>query len=48
MIIALSILAFTLLLALGLSMRSARSGMNLEQWSVGGRGFGTLLAVSVV
>ncbi len=43
MTIALSILAFTLLLALGLSMRSARSGMNLEQWSVGGRGFGTLL-----
>lgn len=43
MTIALSILAFTLLLALGLSVRSAKRGMNLEQWSVGGRGFGTLL-----
>jgi len=43
MTIALSILAFTLLCALGLSVRGAKSGMNLEQWSVGSRGFGTLL-----
>jgi len=43
MTISLSILAATLLVALGLSVRGAKRGMSLEQWSVGGRGFGTLL-----
>ena len=43
MTISLSILAVTLLVALGLSLRAAKSDMSLEQWSVGGRGFGTLL-----
>ena len=43
MTISLSILAATLLIALGLSVRAAKTGMSLEQWSVGGRGFGTLL-----
>ena len=43
--IALSILAGTLLIAFGLSVRGSSVGgasgrMNLEQWSVGGRGFG--------
>ena len=43
MTISLSILGFTLLVALVLSVRGAKSGMSLEQWSVGGRTFGTLL-----
>lgn len=42
-VIALSILGGTLLLAFWLSLRSASTSMSLEQWSVGGRGFGTLL-----
>ncbi len=42
MIISLSLLGFTLLLALGLCVSKARN-MSLEQWSVGGRGFGTML-----
>ncbi len=41
MSISLSILGLTLLVALGLSARAAKRGMSLEQWSVGGRGFGT-------
>jgi len=42
--VALAIIAFTFLgaLALGLRARSGRQ-MSLEQWTVGGRGFGTLL-----
>lgn len=43
MTISLSILAFTLLVALWLSVRASSRNMSLEQWSVGGRGFGTLL-----
>ncbi len=43
MSISLAILAATLLLALGLSVRAAHSDMTLEQWSMGGRGFGTWL-----
>ncbi|GBU15932.1 MULTISPECIES: sodium:solute symporter [Methylobacterium] len=44
MSVALAIIAFTFLgaLALGLRARSGRQ-MSLEQWTVGGRGFGTLL-----
>lgn len=41
--IALSILAATLLVAFGLCVRGARGATSLEQWSVGGRGFGTVL-----
>jgi SSS family solute:Na+ symporter len=41
--ISLAILGITLLLALFLSVRAAHSNMSLEQWSVGGRGFGALL-----
>lgn len=46
MMISLGILSATLLLALLLSVRGARSGggtASLEQWSVGNRGFGTIL-----
>ena len=46
MIISLGILSATLLLALLLSVRGARSTggtISLEQWSVGNRGFGTVL-----
>lgn len=46
MIISLGILSATLLLALLLSVRSMRSSggaTSLEQWSVGNRGFGTML-----
>ncbi|MDQ8172851.1 MAG: sodium:solute symporter family protein [Gemmatimonadota bacterium] len=46
MIISLGILSATLLLALLLSVRGARSTggtTSLEQWSVGNRGFGTVL-----
>jgi len=46
MMISLGILSATLLLALLLSMRGARSTggtTSLEQWSVGNRGFGTVL-----
>ncbi len=43
MTISLAILGVTLLIALGLSVRAASRDMSLEQWSVGGRGFGTLL-----
>lgn len=40
---ALVIIAFTLLLALWLGVRARRGrAMSLEQWSVGGRGFGTV------
>ncbi len=41
--IALGILGATLAVALWLSVRGASAGMSLEQWSVGGRRFGTLL-----
>jgi SSS family solute:Na+ symporter len=40
--IALALLAGTLLLALGLCVGKSRN-LSLEQWSVGGRGFGTIL-----
>ena len=46
MMISLGILSATLLLALLLSVRGARSAggtTSLEQWSVGNRGFGTML-----
>ncbi|WP_411282313.1 sodium:solute symporter family protein [Gemmatimonas sp.] len=46
MIVSLGILSTTLLLALLLSVRGARSAggtTSLEQWSVGNRGFGTVL-----
>src|SRR5438477_3105320 len=40
---ALLVLALTLALALGLGMLARRGHtMNLEQWTVGGRGFGAL------
>ncbi len=42
MILSLSLLGATLLLALGLCVSKSRN-MSLEQWSVGGRGFGTML-----
>ena len=44
MIIALLLLALSALLALGIGV-TARSGhvMGLEQWTVGGRGFGAVL-----
>ena len=41
--ITIAMLAITLLLAFWLSLRGASSRMNLEQWSVGGRSFGTIL-----
>jgi len=41
--IALGILGGTLLIAFWLSLRGASGRMSLEQWSVGGRGFGTIL-----
>lgn len=41
--ITLGMLAFTLLAAFWLSVRGASSRMSLEQWSVGGRSFGTVL-----
>ncbi len=41
---ALAIIACTAALALGLGLRAARGkAMNLEQWTVGGRGFGSIL-----
>ncbi|MBL0170797.1 MAG: sodium:solute symporter [Gemmatimonadaceae bacterium] len=40
--ISLTILGGTLLMALWLSLRGATGRMSLEQWSVGGRGFGTV------
>ena len=41
---ALIIIALTILLALGLGLRAkAGRDMSLEQWTVGGRGFGTVL-----
>lgn len=41
---ALAILALTALVALGLGLRARRGkDMNLEQWTVGGRGFGPIL-----
>jgi hypothetical protein len=46
MMISLGILSATLLLALLLSIRGARrtgGATSLEQWSVGNRGFGTML-----
>ncbi len=42
MILSLALLGGTLLLALGLCVSRARN-LSLEQWSVGGRGFGTVL-----
>jgi SSS family solute:Na+ symporter len=42
-LIALAILGITLLAAFGLSLRGASRKMSLEQWSVGGRGFGSVL-----
>ncbi len=41
--ISLAILGGTLLVAFWLSVRGATGRMSLEQWSVGGRGFGTVL-----
>ncbi len=43
MIISLSILALTLFVTLALCLRGARGASSLEQWSVGSRGFGTIL-----
>ncbi len=41
--IALAILGLTLLAAFALSLRGASRSMSLEQWSIGSRGFGSLL-----